>query len=354
MQTHVSARQKEPGLPPGSLVHIGERKTEKARITIIDYSESQYLEKIVDTVEETFPYLDEPTNTWINVDGIHDVDLIRKLGEHFKINPLALEDILNTEQRPKTEVYEDFVFIVLKMLTLDREKKEIQTEQLSIVLGSNFLITFQEIEGDDFNPIREQLKNPRGRFHKGGTVFLAYTLIDVVVDSYFKLLEDVGEHIEDMEVALMTKPNPAMIRDIQNLKRELIYLRKSVWPLREVISGFERCGASIIQDSMRPFLRDLYDHTIQVIDTIETFRDMLSGMVDIYLSSMSNRMNEVMKVLTLIATIFMPLSVVAGIYGMNFKYMPELERPWAYPAVLVLMLIVGALMVAYFKRRRWI
>jgi magnesium transporter len=342
------------GLPPGTLIHIGEEKVERAKVTIIDYGEAQFQEKEVETVEECFPFKDKPTVTWINIDGIHQAEIMEKIGTHFGIHPLILEDIMNTGQRPKMEDFEDYIFVVVKMIYYDDKDSEIRAEQVSLILGSNFVITFQEREGDLFDPVRERIRKGKGRIRRMKADYLAYALVDTIVDHYFVILEKLGEKIEDMEEELIANPTPGTLQTIHTLKRELIFLRKSIWPLREVISVLERGESSLIDESTGIYLRDVYDHTIQVIDTIETFRDMVSGMLDIYLSSISNRMNEVMKVLTIIATIFIPLTFIAGIYGMNFKYIPELEWHWGYGAALIVMGIIAFGMVLYFRRKRWL
>jgi magnesium transporter len=324
------------------------------KITIIDYDEEKFQEKEVETIDEVFPFSDKSTATWINLDGIHQVDNIEKIGKHFKIHPLVLEDIMNTGQRPKMEDFNNYLFLVLKMLSYDEEENETKTEQVSLILSSNYVISFQESEGDVFEPIRERIRTDRGRIRKMGVDYLAYSLIDAIVDNYFMVLEKIGEKIEDIEDELVKNPTPEVLHTIHRLKRELIFLRKSVWPLREVISRLERWESPLIDKSIDIYLRDVYDHTIQVIDALETFRDMLSGMLDIYLSSVSNRMNEVMKVLTIIATIFIPLTLVAGIYGMNFRYMPELDWVWGYPMVYMVMLAVSAVMLMYFRRKKWL
>jgi magnesium transporter len=341
------------GLPPGTLIHIGEKKTEKIKITIIDYDETHLKEKEIKTVEECFPFKDEPTVTWINIDGLHQVDIIDKIGKHFDVHPLLLEDILNTEQRPKMEDFENYIFVVLKMLSHNEKDKEIRSEQISLILGKNFVISFQESEGDVFNAVRDRIRNGKGRIRKMGADYLAYSLIDAIVDNYFIIIEKLGEKIEDVEEELVINPTSETAKIIHYLKREMIFLRKSIWPLREVVNGLNRGESSLIKETTRIYLRDVYDHTIQIIDTIETFRDMLSGMLDIYLSSISNRMNEVMKVLTIIATIFIPLTFIAGVYGMNFEYMPELKWRWGYFAVWFVMLLMGISMVIYFKRKKW-
>jgi len=341
------------GLPPGTLIHVGKKGEEKVNISIIDYDEQHYQGKETENIEDCFPFKDKPTISWINIGGIHKIEIIEKIGKHFNLHPLLLEDILNTDQRPKIEDFDDYIFIVLKMLYYDEKEKEIISEQVSLIIGLNFVISFQEKEGDVFNPIRDRIRNAKGRIRKMGADYLAYALIDAIVDNYFIILEKIGEKIEGMEDELVANPTPETLQTIHNLKRDTIFLRKSVWPLREGINILERSESPLIQESTGIFLRDVYDHTIQVIDTIETFRDMVSGMLDIYLSSISNRMNEVMKVLTIIATIFIPLTFIAGIYGMNFKYMPELEWRWAYFGVLSVMLVVGILMIFYFRRRKW-
>ena len=342
------------GLPPGTLIHIGERKTEKVRINILDYDEAQFEEEEAKTIEESFPFKDKPTVTWIDIEGIHQVEIIEKLGSHFGLHPLLLEDILNTDQRPKMEDYGDYIFIVLKMLYLGEANNEIEAEQVSLILGSNFVISFQEREGDAFDPVRDRIRNAKGRIRKAGADYLAYTLLDAIVDNYFIILESLGETIEETEEQLATNPNPETLQLIHALKKEMIFLRKSIWPLREVISGLERCESSLIHESTGAYLRDVYDHTIQIIDTVESFRDMISGMLDIYLSSISNKMNEVMKVLTIFASIFIPLTFVAGVYGMNFSFMPELKWQWGYFGILGVMALVGISLAVYFKRRKWL
>jgi magnesium transporter len=265
-----------------------------------------------------------------------------------------MEDILHTDQRPKMEDFEDYIFIVTKMLFFDQEKRELKAEQLSLILGENYVVTFQERVGDVFEPIRERIRKGKGRVRKMQSDYLAYALIDAVVDHYFIVLEKIGETVESLEEELVTNPTPETLQAIHHLKRELIFLRKSVWPLRELISGLERGEASLIQEKTTVFLRDVYDHTIQVIDTVESLRDMVSGMLDVYLSSVSNRMNEVMKVLTIIATIFIPMTFIAGIYGMNFENMPELKWPWGYPLVWCVILAIGIVMLGYFKKKKWL
>jgi magnesium transporter len=346
--------QEKMGLPPGTLVHIGERKTEEVKITIIDYDEKDVQEKEAKKVEECFSFKEKPTVTWVNIDGLQEVQTIEKIGVHFGIHPLVLEDILHTGQRPKAEDLGDYLFIVLKMFYQDERGDEMLGEQVSLLLGSNYVISFQEREGDVFSPIRARIRNSKGRIRKAGTDYLAYALIDAIVDNYFVILEELGEKIESLEEELVTNPTPETLQAIHTLKTNLVFLRKSVWPLREVINNLERGESPLIKDPTGIYLRDVYDHTIQVIDTIESYRDMVSGMLDIYLSSVSNRMNEVMKVLTIIATIFIPLTFITGIYGMNFKYMPDLEWHWGYFGILIVMVVIVGFMGLYFKRKRWL
>ena len=340
------------GLPPGTPVHVGERKVDKPRITIIDYDTDHFTETVVEKVEECSRYRDQPTVTWINIDGLHEVELIEKLGQQYGLHSLVIEDIVNTDQRPKVEDYGDYLYVVLKMLSYNDKRHLVAGEQVSLILGPNFVLSFQESIGDVFDPVRERLRNSRGRIRSKGNDYLAYALLDVVVDSYFIILERLGEFIEALEKIVMTDPSPRVMRQLHHLKREMTFLRKSVYPLREVISGLERIESKLIEESTSPFLRDLYDHTIQVIDTIETFRDMVSGLFDIYLSSLSNRMNTVMQRLSLVATIFMPLTFIAGIYGMNFENMPELKMHNAYYLALGSMAIIGLGLAVYFKRKR--
>jgi magnesium transporter len=350
----LKKRSKKIGLPPGTLIHIGDETMKDVKIMVIDYKDDQFQEKEVSSLDECISFKDKDSVTWINVDGIHQPDILEKLGHCYGLHPLVLEDIMATDQRPKMEDFGDYLFIVLKMIDYSGKNGGPEIEQVSLILGRNFVLSFQEgKEGDVFDPVRERIRTGKGRIRKMGPDYLAYSLIDSIVDNYYSVLERLGEEIELIEDQLVTDPTPAPLRVIHRLKRDMIFLRKSVWPLREVISGLERSESSLITNATVIYLRDIYDHTIQVIDTIETFRDMLSGMLDIYLSSSSNRLNAVMKVLTVIATIFMPLSFIVGLYGMNFKYMPELEWRWGYPVVLIVMAVIAVWMLVLFKRKKW-
>lgn len=349
------------GLSPGTPIHVGEVKTERVRISITDYNPDHYESVVVDDIRACQVFSARAdTVTWVNIDGLHEVDVLEKVGQCFQLHPLTIEDILNTNQRPKLDIYEDYIYLVLKMPDFDHGSGEIGLEQVSFVVSGSRIITFQERPGDTFDSVRSRLKNGKGKSRKLGTDYLLYALVDAVVDNYFIMLEKLGEEIESLELQLVENPVPATMRQISFLKRQMVLLRKSVWPLREVISSLQRDDVPFIGEHIHVYLKDLYDHTIQVIDTVETFRDIISGMLDIYLSSISNRMNEVMKVLTIFAAIFIPLTFIAGLYGMNFSTaaspfnMPELSWYYGYPMALGLMLAVAGGMLFYFKRKGWL
>jgi len=354
MRRFIKTRSRKVGLPPGTLVHVGEKKVERTTITLLDYDEQHLEEHEIQTADQCLPFAGKPTVTWINVEGLHEVEVIGKLGDAFGLHPLTVEDILNTDQRPKIEDLNEYVYIVLKILSYNGQSHEVVAEQASLILGPAFVISFQERAGDVFEPIRERIKKSRGRVRQMGADYLAYALLDAIVDNYFAVLEVLGERIESLEEELVSAPTAQTLQEIHRLKREGLLLRKTVWPLREAIGSLERGKSPLFKVTTNVYLRDVYDHTIQVMDTIETFRDILSSMLDIYLSGISNRMNAVMQVLTIIATIFIPLTFIAGIYGMNFKHMPELEWRWGYPAALLVMAIIAVLMLIYFKRRDWL
>ena len=342
------------------MVHVGKKTTEPIRITIFDYDELHLEEKEVEHLEDCFSYRDSDTITWINIDGVYDANVIERIGSHFSIHPLVLEDIMNTGQRPKIESFDNYIYLILKMLYHDETNSEIQTEQVSIILSKNIVISFQEKPGDIFNNVRERIRNGKGRIRKMGADYLSYALIDAIIDHYFIIMESIGEVIEETEELLIDHPTPETLQQIHNLKADMIFLRKSVWPLRELINGLIREETPLITNETVIYFRDVYDHTIQVMDTIESYRDIISGMLDIYMSSVSNKMNEVMKVLTIFASIFIPLTFIAGIYGMNFNpsvspfNMPELNWFLGYPFVLGIMLILAIVMIFYFKQKNWL
>jgi len=342
------------GLPPGTMVHIGEKKMRHVKITVIDYNPPHHDTRVIKKIEEAFPFRDSPNVSWLDVTGLHETETLQKIGDYYRIHPLVLEDIINTAQRPKFEIYQNYIFVVMKMLRYDEAKEEINVEQISLILGKHFVMTFQEHEGDVFDPVRERIKNAQSRLRNHGPDYLFYALMDVIVDNYFLILEYLGEHIEDLEGKAVNHPESKTIQRIQAIKRELILMRRTIWPLREVISTITREDTPFITKFSVPYLRDLYDHTIQVIDTIETFREMIGSVLDLYLSNMSNKMNEIMKVLTIIATIFIPLTFLAGIYGMNFESMPELHWKWGYPVFWLVIFFLFIVLLLFFRRRKWL
>ena len=335
-------------------MYTGGKKDEKIIIHVIDYDETNFLETELSSAETCIPYKNKTTVTWINVDGVHNVPVLEKLGDCFGLHRLVMEDILNTDQRPKMEDFGEYLFIVLKMLS-NGKNGEVITEQISIVVGSNFVLSFQEgVEGDAFNLIRERLRNGKGRIRKMSADYLAYSLLDAIVDNYFVILEKFGDKIELLEAELIENPSQKTVQRIYQLKRELIFLHNAVWPLREVVSSLGKHESPIIREATVPYFRDVYDHVIHVIDSVDIYREMISSMLDMYLSSVSNRLNEVMKILTAISLIFMPLTFIVGVYGMNFKYMPELEWRYGYFLTLLVMLGIGVFMFFYFKRKKWL
>ena len=342
------------GLPPGSLVHVGERKSPQPEITIADYDAQHYTERVAESIDECRPFRDTPTVTWINVAGIHDIEALRTLAECYHIHPLVMEDILNTHERPKFEEFENYLFIVVKMLGYEAATKEVVAEQVSLIVGPNVVISFEEAPRDAFDAVRARIRNEKGRIRSSGADYLAYCLLDTVVDNYFGVLEGMAAEIEEVEDQLVADPSRDMLQRVHGLKRELIFLRKSVWPLREVLAVLERADSSLIRESTVIYLRDVYDHTIQIVDTIESLRDIVSGMHDTYLSSVSNRLNEVMKVLTIWATIFIPLTFLAGVYGMNFKFFPELGWKWGYAGFWAIIVTVSGFMLLHFRKKKWL
>jgi len=343
---------KKAGLAPGTLVFTGAEKTDKVTIRVLDYDEEDFKEIQVENIEDIMPLKETNTVTWVDIRGLQDISVIEKLGQIFSIHPLVLEDVVHPIQRPKMEEFDTYIFFVLRMFYFDNEN--IVEEQISIILGENYVITFQERPGDVFDPIRERIRSGTFRIRKSKSDYLLYSLIDAIVDNYFIILEKIGDTTEDIEDDLLANPSQDTLLEIQGLKRKIITLRRAIWPLREVMNGLDRTESDLVIQATKIYVRDVYDHTIQVIDTIENYREILSSMLDIYLSSLSNSMNLVMKTLTIIATIFMPLTFVAGIYGMNFVYMPELKWKFGYLFVWVIISIISLIMYAYFKRKKWL
>lgn len=340
------------GLPPGSLIHVGERRTEGVSASLIRYDLDNFSEEKSLTPADVCALPAYQGVTWVNTDGLGDTEAIRQIGECFGIHSLTLEDILNTQQRPKKEEFDTYLFIVLKMLYLS--DGEVNAEQISLVLKDDVVLSFQEQEGDVFDQVRNRIRNKKGRIRSLPASYLLYALIDSIVDGYFIVLESVAEQIENLHEELLENPTTDTLRTIHCLRQDIIFIRKSIWPLREVVSGLERDESGLIGESTLIYYRDVYDHTIQIVESLEGYRDVVSGMLDIYLSTASNRMNEIMKVLTIIATIFIPLSFVAGVYGMNFINMPELAWAWGYPAALLLMFAVASVMLVFFRRKGWL
>ncbi|MDD5331918.1 MAG: magnesium/cobalt transporter CorA [Candidatus Nanoarchaeia archaeon] len=324
------------------------------KIEILDYDENNVHEKKAENMEECLSLKDKPSVTWFNITGTKHPGILDKIGTAFNIHPLILEDITSTNQRPKVEDFDSYLFLILKMLYYDEKKREIIIEQVSLIVGPNYVISFQETPGDVFDGVRSRIRGGKGKIRKMGSDYLAYALMDAIVDNYFIILEKIGEDIEELEEELIKNPNTETFSKIHYLKGELIYLRKSVWPLREVISNMQKSESEIIKKPTTIYLKDVYDHTIQVVDSVETFRDVISGMIDVYLSSLSYKMNEVMKVLTMFASIFIPLTFIVGLYGMNFKYFPEINWRYGYAFVWAIMISVVVGMFIYFKRKKWI
>ncbi len=350
------------GLPPGTLVFTGKRMLDKPKITYFHYNQDGCEEGIIEQIDLCKELRNREGITWINVDGLHDTSLLACIGEMYGLHPLIVEDIVQTDQRPKVEFFEEYAFITLRMMYFAKEEEnpdedqleEVISEQVSIVFGKNFVLSFQESLGDVFDTIRERIRRGKGRIRKSGPDYLAYALLDSVVDQYFVILEAFGDELEDLEDEILGKPSPANVQTMHDIKRELIYIRKSSWPMRELITAIQRDEGGLVHPDTRIYFRDLYDHTIQIIDTIEVDRDVVSSMFDIYLSTLSNKLNEVMKVLTIISTIFIPLTFIAGVYGMNFKYLPEVRWYFGYPFALTIMGLTALSLLMFFRYKRWI
>jgi magnesium transporter len=339
---------------PGTVEYVGKEREVPVKIHILDYNETDFTEKNLNTIAESIPFRESPSVTWLNITGVHDESIIQEVGEIFKIHPLVLEDIANTTQRPKVEDHDSFLFVVIKMAYSNIENGEIILEQLSMLVGKDFVISLQEKEGDILEGLRERIRNSKGRIRRLGSDYLMYGIIDTVVDHYFSVMEHIGEEIEGLEQQLMLSASQELLTRIYGLKQELVFLRRSIWPMREVVSTLQRTEHELVSKDTFVYLRDVYDHTVQVVETVETFRDMSSGMLDLYLSTVSNKMNEVMKVLTIFAAIFIPLTFIAGVYGMNFEFMPELKWKLAYPVwwSITIILVIG--MLIYFRKRKWL
>lgn len=341
------------GFPPGSLVHIGEKKAEKAKIFLMEYDPKGIQEKKISRMEEIFPLKDTTGTVWINIDGLHETGLIERIGECFNIHPLILEDILHTKTRPKLEAFDNGIFLVFNLLYPDQVTGGILSEQLSIILGSNFVISFQERENPLFNPLMDRVRNDKSRIRKKGADYLAYALMDTVVDSYFIILETLEDKIEALDEELITSLSKKTFKSINDMKRNLISMRKAVVPLREIINALRKNDSGFMDDKNLIFFRDIHDHVLQIQETIDIYRELISGLHETFLANVNNKTNEIMKTLTITATIFIPLTFIAGIYGMNFKYMPELDWKYGYFAFWTLIIGVVGIMFAFFKKKDW-
>ncbi len=346
-------RVKKPGLAPGTLIYTGKTHESPPELTLFTYTEAEISESTNVDLDVLDSVLDPKTNSWLNVSGIHDVALIEQFGHKMGFHPLILEDIVHPEQRPKLEVYDDHLYVVAKMLYHDADGTAL-SEQVSLILGKTFVISFQEKPGDVFGAVRERLRSGKGMMRKMGPDYLTYALLDLIVDHYFVVLEEVGTRMELFEMEVMENPTKQTMAAIREQKKVLIDYRRSIWPLREVISALTRDESGLVKKKTVTYLRDVYDHTIQVIDLIESYRDLLAGLTDLYLSSLSIRMNEVMQVLTIIGSIFIPITFVAGVYGMNFQVMPELAWKYGYAGVWVVMAAIAFGLIMFFKRKKWL
>lgn len=353
MSESLSYASEKSGLPPGSLVHVGEVHEHENKITVIDYNKSTIEKRTIETIEELLPYKTTDTVTWVIIEGLKDVSIIDAIGQHFDIHGLVLEDILNTHQRPKFEEFDDYLYIVIKAISLEKEEFDIRYEQISLLLLNNFVFTFKEKPDEIFAPILNRLNNGKSHIRDLGADFLAYVIMDTVVDEYFALQDTFDELIETIEDELLSNPSAQTLTTIQKIKRELIFLRRTVSPLRELLAAIQRSDSALIQERTKRYFGDIYDHAIRIIEAMESYRDLIAGMLEIYLSSVSNKMNETMKVLTVFASIFIPLTFIAGVYGMNFEYMPELKWKWGYPALWAVFIAVSVFLLKFFKKKNW-
>ena len=342
------------GQRPGALIHVGERKVDQVTMNLIEYDEKNIYEVDNATIEECLESKNKQNVSWINVVGVHDAEIIKRFGDNFDIHALHQSNIMNTELRPYIEVFDNYVLIMLKMPHYDGETGKLELEQISIILAQNHVLTFQEFRADFFDQIRKRLRNGSGNIRKLQSDYLTYAIIDAIIDSYFLVIEKVGDITEYIEEELMKNPTSETMQNIQTLKRRMIALRKSIWPAREIVDYLGRDDTILISDGTRTYLRDVYNHVIQVTDSIEGLRDVIGGMLDTYLSSVSNRMNEVMKTLTVIAAIFIPITFIAGIYGTNFSYVPELQWEGSYFVMLIGMAAISGTMIAWFRKKRWL
>lgn len=354
LPTALEKASDKAGLAPGTLVAVSTTPPQASRITVVDYNQNELHETRIGEIEELLPYRQRDTVTWVNIEGLGDIEHIRQLGELFGVHPLVLEDIINTHQRPKFEDYDEYLFIVLKKIEFPADSLDLGQEQFSILVMKNFVFTFNERPTDNFEAVKQRIRNSKSRFRSLGSDYLTYALMDAVVDSYFGLVDRLDFIIDELEDKLLLEPDSQTLTAIQKLKRQTIFIRRLIVPVRELVSAMLRSDTDLIQERARIYLRDVHDHAIRIAESLETFRDIITGMLDIYLSSISNKMNEVMKVLTIFATLFIPLTFVAGIYGMNFEYMPELKWKWGYPAIWLVFIVTAVSLLLFFRRRKWL
>ncbi|CAH8283351.1 magnesium transporter [Mariniflexile fucanivorans] len=353
-KNRIKKQHKKIGKAPGSMIYTGEKSTKKLFIEVFDYNVEKCTEEELPTIEHAFDFKGSDSVTWININGLNHVDAIEKLGNHYNLHPLVLEDIVSISQRPKIDEYEDYLFVVLKMLYHDKDDNVLY-EQVSFILGKNYVLSFQESEGDVFDTVRERIRHGKGRVRTMQSDYLLYILMDAIVDNYFTIIETLGDKIEDFETDIFNgNVNNSINKEIQDLKREILKIRRSIYPLREVISRIDKHESSLIQKRTKTFYRDIYDHLIQVTENIDIYREMIWSLMDMYMTTISNKMNEVMKVLTIMASIFIPLTFIAGVYGMNFDHIPELHYEYAYPVFWGVMIIIFLGMLYYFKRKKWL
>ena len=351
-ELRIFRSSKKVGLPPGSVVYTGVARVDSVRLFVTDYSAEKVQRREISSLNDLAA--DQNGIRWISVQGLHETELLQQIGKKYDIHPLVLEDIVNTNQPPKIEEFEDYVFVIFKMLMYDSEEKKLFADHISIVLKDDLVISFQETHQPYFDPVLKRLENPKARLRKFGADYLLYGLLDLIVDHYFVAIEMMEDQFESIEDAVMNEPHHAHVEDIHRLKRQVIAFRKAVRPLREVVNLLSAEEITLMTESISVYLRDLYDHTIQVADSLEALRDLATGLMDTYLSQVSNRMNEVMKVLTIMSTIFIPLGFLAGLYGMNFQYMPELQFRYSYFILLGFMAIAIIGMILFFRHKKWI
>lgn len=345
----------KPGTPPGTLVYDREKRIPEISIRVMDYGPGACHVRRPHRIEDTFPMRDSDTVSWIDIEGLHDTEMLARFGDHFGIHPLVLEDILNTHQRARVEEYDNYIFVVARMLMAGKDGEPFHSEQVSFILGRRFVATFQDIPGDVFDPVRQRVEAGRGKSRRLGPDYLLYSLLDAVVDNYFILLQSVAERIEAVEGRITSEhPKTQDLDDVHRLRRELVYVRRNVWPLRDAIAGMNRSDSPLIADDTHVYLRDLHDHVVQVIESVENFRDVLASLQDLYMSALSQRTNEVIRVLTIISTIFVPLTFLAGVYGMNFHYFPEITWRYGYAAFWAVSVVVTLFLLWFLRRRGWL